>query len=229
MTHTEGVGWDVRLLREVEEWVLALDDDSYEQVAAAVDKLEHDGPTLGRPLVDRIEGSRHHNMKELRPGSAGRSEVRILFHLRSRTQSSASGRRRQGRQLEEVVRPQHPGRRREVRRMATRRAAPVKPATAKTWREVRAARPLDENRVAEHRARMDAEVRAYRLREVREEQGLTQVELAERMHVTQPTVSQLEGGEIDRTGLSTIKAYVEALGGTVEVVADFGDRRVVLG
>lgn len=79
MTHTEGVGWDVRLLREVEEWVLALDDDSYEQVAAAVDKLEHDGPTLGRPLVDRIEDSRHHNMKELRPGSAGRSEVRILF------------------------------------------------------------------------------------------------------------------------------------------------------
>ena len=114
--------------------------------------------------------------------------------------------------------------------MAKRGATPVKSrAAAKTWREVRAARPLDELRVAEHRARMDAEVRAYRLREVREEQGLTQVELAERMHVTQPTVSQLEGGEIDRAGLSTIKAYVEALGGTVEVVADFGDRKLVLG
>lgn len=100
---------------------------------------------------------------------------------------------------------------------------------AKTWRDVRAARPPREDRVAEHRARIDAEVRAYRLREVREEQGLTQVELAERMHVTQPTVSQLEGGEIDRAGLSTIKAYVEALGGTVEVVADFGDRKLVLG
>ena len=62
----------------MEDWVLALDDDSYDQVAAAID-IEHDGPTLGRPLVDRIEGSRHHNMKELRPGSAGRSEVRILF------------------------------------------------------------------------------------------------------------------------------------------------------
>lgn len=63
----------------MESWPLALDDDSYDQVAAAIDKLEHDGPTLGRPLVDRIEGSRHHNMKELRPGSSGRSEVRILF------------------------------------------------------------------------------------------------------------------------------------------------------
>ena len=74
-----GVGWDVRLLREVEDGVLALDDDSNDQVGAAIDKLESDGPTLGRPLVDRIEGSRHHNMKELRPGSAGRSEIRVLF------------------------------------------------------------------------------------------------------------------------------------------------------
>ncbi|NNJ06750.1 hypothetical protein HHX38_21835 [Streptomyces sp. PKU-MA01144] len=30
-------------------------------------------------LVDRIKGSVLHNLKELRPGSAGRSEVRILF------------------------------------------------------------------------------------------------------------------------------------------------------
>jgi DNA-binding XRE family transcriptional regulator len=100
---------------------------------------------------------------------------------------------------------------------------------AKTWRDVRAARPPREERVAQHRARLDAEVRAFRLREVREEQGLTQVELAERMHVTQPTISQLEAGNIDRTGLMTIRAYVEALGGTVEVIADFGDRRLVLG
>jgi DNA-binding XRE family transcriptional regulator len=107
--------------------------------------------------------------------------------------------------------------------------APGRPAGAKKWREVRAARPPRENLVAEHRARFEAEVRAYRLREVREEQGLTQVELAERMQVTQSTVSQLEGGQLDRAGLSTIKAYVEALGGTVEVIADFGDRRLVLG
>src|SRR5207244_4073965 len=64
---------------------------------------------------------------------------------------------------------------REVRRMATRRARPVTrvATSAKPWREVRGSRPLDEGRVAEHRARMDAEVRAYRLREVRESQGLT--------------------------------------------------------
>lgn len=46
---------------------------------AAIDKLEADGPTLGRPLVDRIKGSKLHALKELRPGSTGATEVRILF------------------------------------------------------------------------------------------------------------------------------------------------------
>jgi hypothetical protein len=71
--------WDVRLLDDVEAWLLGLDDDSYDLVAAAIDKLADDGPTLGRPLVDLVKGSRHHNMKELRPGSAGSSEIRVLF------------------------------------------------------------------------------------------------------------------------------------------------------
>lgn len=83
--------------------------------------------------------------------------------------------------------------------------------------------------MVEHTTRMLAETRAYRLREVREEQGLTQVELAARMHVTQPSVSELERGELERAGLATIKAYVEALGGSVEIVAEFGDRRMVIG
>jgi hypothetical protein len=33
---------------------------------AAIELLEDKGPTLGRPAVDRVVGSRHHNMKELR-------------------------------------------------------------------------------------------------------------------------------------------------------------------
>jgi hypothetical protein len=48
-------------------------------VAEEIDRLMDEGPSLGRPLVDRIAGSRLHNLKELRPGSSGASEVRILF------------------------------------------------------------------------------------------------------------------------------------------------------
>lgn len=73
------MSWGVRLWEDVESWVLGLDNETYNLVAAAITRLESDGPTLGRPTADRIKGSRHHNMKELRPGSAGRSEIRILF------------------------------------------------------------------------------------------------------------------------------------------------------
>lgn len=78
------------LLDEVEAWFLKLvesDPGTAEQVTAAIDKLETDGPTLGRPLVDRIKGSRLHALKELRPGSAGRSEVRVLFVFDSQRQA----------------------------------------------------------------------------------------------------------------------------------------------
>jgi hypothetical protein len=49
------------------------------QVAQAVAALREEGPALGRPLVDRIQGSKVHHLKELRPGSTGRSEIRVLF------------------------------------------------------------------------------------------------------------------------------------------------------
>jgi len=49
------------------------------QVAQAVAALREEGPALGRPLVDRIQRSKVHHLKELRPGSAGRSEIRVLF------------------------------------------------------------------------------------------------------------------------------------------------------
>lgn len=63
----------------VEEWLLDLDDGSLAQVYAALEVLADFGPGLGRPLVDTITASRHWNLKELRPSSTGRSEIRILF------------------------------------------------------------------------------------------------------------------------------------------------------
>lgn len=70
--------WEVDLAFVI-AWVDDLDQGSYEQVVAALELLEERGPQLGRPLVDTVKASRHKNMKELRPGSRGRSELRILF------------------------------------------------------------------------------------------------------------------------------------------------------
>jgi len=76
------VAWSVKVTEEYAAWFTALikdDLNSAVQVAQAVAALREEGPTLGRPLVDRVQGSRLHHLKELRPGSAGRSEIRVLF------------------------------------------------------------------------------------------------------------------------------------------------------
>jgi hypothetical protein len=74
--YTVGVAWEINATKQAETWLLEIDQDAFEQIAAAIDELEEHGPSLGRPLVDRIKTSRHHNMKELR--SIGGS-IRILF------------------------------------------------------------------------------------------------------------------------------------------------------
>jgi len=76
------VAWSVKVTEEYAAWFTALikeDLASVVQVAQAVAALREEGPALGRPLVDRIQGSKVHHLKELRPGSAGRSEIRVLF------------------------------------------------------------------------------------------------------------------------------------------------------
>lgn len=74
--------WEVVLVDEVASWfegLLVQQPETAELVAAAIDLLTEKGPALGRPIVDSIDGSSLPNLKELRPGSRGRSEIRILF------------------------------------------------------------------------------------------------------------------------------------------------------
>lgn len=71
--------WEIYATDEFRAWLDQLDGPSHDQVVQALDVLAEWGPGLGRPLVDRIHGSVLHHLKELRPGSSGRSELRILF------------------------------------------------------------------------------------------------------------------------------------------------------
>ena len=67
---------------EVRAWLHDLrkrDRASAIQVGQAIGMLLEAGPGLARPLADRIQHSRLTNLNELRAGSAGRSEIRILY------------------------------------------------------------------------------------------------------------------------------------------------------
>lgn len=62
------------------DWIIGLDEAAQDSVLSALEYLANNGPTAGRPFVDRIHHSRHQNMKELRPRSPGGSrQLRILF------------------------------------------------------------------------------------------------------------------------------------------------------
>jgi len=74
--------WDIYLTNEVADWLEQLqasDTKTAGLVDDAIFALSCSGPALGRPLVDTITASKIKNLKELRPGSSGRSEIRILF------------------------------------------------------------------------------------------------------------------------------------------------------
>ena len=70
--------WEITATAQVRDWYRDLPTNQQDQIVAALEVLAEDGPDLGRPLVDRVQRSEYHNMKELRPRGAAKT-VRILF------------------------------------------------------------------------------------------------------------------------------------------------------
>ncbi|WP_424950301.1 helix-turn-helix domain-containing protein [Deinococcus sp.] len=105
--------------------------------------------------------------------------------------------------------------------------------TTQNWKGVRAkavaAGRLDEDRVRALKAQALAQVRAFRLAEVRSATGFNQEELAERLGISQSRVSRIEQGDLEHTELATLRAFVRALGGELEVTVKLGDERFVVG
>lgn len=97
---------------------------------------------------------------------------------------------------------------------------------AKSLEDMLAKLPADRAAVDAHKKQLLEEVRAYRLRELREASELTQVELAERLRVSQNRVSRIEHGDIERTQVDTLRKYVEAVGGRLRVEVELGDERI---
>lgn len=94
------------------------------------------------------------------------------------------------------------------------------------WSEVRDARlatPADRERYDAARHALDAELAAHRrtLRELRRARALTQAQLAATLRVSQAQVSRIES-QAD-VYLSTLRSYVQAMGGDLELRVVFGD------
>jgi predicted transcriptional regulator len=93
------------------------------------------------------------------------------------------------------------------------------------WSDIKRARLSDEQ-LARISRRVQEDLLEISLSALRRELGVTEVELARAAEMTQGQVSTLE----HRTDhlVSTLRRYVRALGGDIEVTAVVGDKRVKL-
>jgi len=97
--------------------------------------------------------------------------------------------------------------------------------TTRSWKSVRAAR-LAPVAIARVKRRAQQQIEEQSLRELRQTLDLTQADAARAAEMSQPELSRLESRGDHR--VSTLRRYVEALGGKLEVSAVFGGKRVKL-
>ncbi|HEX3129333.1 MAG TPA: helix-turn-helix transcriptional regulator [Thermoanaerobaculia bacterium] len=96
---------------------------------------------------------------------------------------------------------------------------------AKAWSDIRAQRFSSEE-LRKIDQEVESELLEMDLRELREAMGLTQGELANRIEITQSQLSKLERRDDHR--ISTLRRYVQALGGSLEICAVVNGKRVKL-
>ena len=91
-------------------------------------------------------------------------------------------------------------------------------------------RELTKDFAPERRGRVDAIKRELRsempLHELRRARTLTQQNLAEALHVSQPAVAKLE--QRADVYVSSLRSYIEAVGGRLRIVAEFPEGEVAI-
>ncbi|HLK37105.1 MAG TPA: helix-turn-helix domain-containing protein [Polyangiaceae bacterium] len=97
--------------------------------------------------------------------------------------------------------------------------------STRPWKSVKAGR-LAPQAVARVTSRAEAQIHEVTLRELRKDLDVTQAELARAADMTQSELSRLESRADHR--VSSLRRYVEALGGEIEITAIIGRRRVKL-
>lgn len=195
-------------------------------VLGAAARLREVTREMERELRRQVPADR---LRELRPGAPGDSGIRILFAVEPAGTALLiavlEGRDAVRDHYREAV-----FRSAEVLRRV--QAGQDAEAAAHAFGDARSF--LDEffpgqaDEVSAGAAALVAANRPRPLTEQRTRLGLTQAEVARRMGVRQERVSALERADPGATEVRTLADYVAALGGRLDIVADFGGERIVL-
>lgn len=212
--------WGIKLSKPVERWLEQLDNDGLLRMCAALDLLSEQGPRIGKPLVHRTHDPVDGRELRIAAGRRGR-ELRVRFTV------DADG-------YAVLLRGLRPDRPRPGRHARTCRPAPASevatgdPNTFVEWSRLRQLFDLDEARVVLYHARLRSELAGERLADLRKGRLLTQRDLAFAMGVRSSIVDRIEAGDLERMSLGKLRAYVQGLGGDLELAATFSDRRILL-
>jgi len=77
-------------------------------------------------------------------------------------------------------------------------------------------------------ARLIARNHIHSLSEIRHRAGLTEAQLADRLHLPPERITEIEQADTGALDVATLASFVEALGGRLEIVAGLGSERIVV-
>lgn len=89
-------------------------------------------------------------------------------------------------------------------------------------------RGVTKEQMQEAHQHTQAIIDAHNLREARKASNMTQVELAREMGVSQNRISRMENGDIGAMSLDVIRRYIEAVDGSIALVAELPNGNVRL-
>jgi len=195
-----------------DDFELAVESAVQDALLAVAKLLADYGPQLGRPYAETLKGSKHANMKELRfEASDGEWRVASAFDRRRHAILLVAGDKSGGSQ------------KRFHRQLIQRRTSGFQRIWKPERRRDEMGRNLDQviaELPPERRECIDARYRELKqevagLRELREIAGKAQLDVAAALHIKQPSVSKIEK-QTDMY-LSTLRSYIEAIGGQLEL------------
>lgn len=215
--------WTVLFHGEFDLELQELAEELQDELLAHAKLLQEFGPQLGRPTVDTLKGSRHANMKELR--FEWKREVwRVAFAFDPKRQAillagGDKGGVSQNRFYKRLIATADS-------RFDSFWPLSTRPRVERSRRRVAMARNLDQvisSLPAKRRARIERRASELAtLKDLRRAVERTQAKLAASLGVGQDTVSRIE--RRSDILLSTLRRYVEALGGELKLVARFPNR-----
>lgn len=86
--------------------------------------------------------------------------------------------------------------------------------------------PANPEQIEKHKRQMLQAMRTHQLRQLRMQAGMTQQQIADRIGVSQKQISKIETGSIENAKISTLRSYLEAIGGELSIDYVYGPTRI---